>query len=89
MLLQLAELNTELIPDLAIVDENPRDLARYGLDRPTRTIRLLGQGRREMGTIAFGLEEKDKVYLRSSAFTRVWAVSKSRLTFVPAARGDL
>ncbi|HEY3449488.1 MAG TPA: DUF4340 domain-containing protein [Myxococcales bacterium] len=72
-----------------IAEDNAADLAKYGLDKPAKAVTLFDGEGKELGTVAFGKEEADKVYARNTAETRVFQVEKSRMGELPSARADL
>lgn len=73
----------------AFTEQHARDLAKYGLDAPTKTVTLLGEGGQEIGTLLVGQESDDKVYVKTAASNRVMEVEKSRLSELPSKREDL
>ncbi len=70
-------------------DENPTDLAQYGLAQPARTIRLLGESDAPLGTLHVGKHEGEKYYVRSSTDPKVLEVSEASLRDVPASRAEI
>lgn len=74
---------------VSFADENPKDLAPYGLDKPGKTVTLVGEGGKEVGTIAIGKDNNANVYVLSSAAKRVLEVEKSRLSDFPSSRADV
>ena len=73
----------------SIVEDKATDFAKYGLDKPSRSVTLFGSDGKELGTLSFGKEEADKVFARNAAEPRVFAVDKARLGELPASRADL
>ena len=72
-----------------IAEDNAADLARYGLDKPTKSVTLFDGEGKELGTVAFGKEEADKVFARNTAEARVFQVEKARMGELPSSRSDL
>lgn len=72
-----------------IAEDKATELAKYGLDKPTRSITLFDAEGKELAAVAFGKEEGEKVYARNTAEMRVFEVEKSRMGELPAARTDL
>lgn len=73
----------------AFADEKPKDLAKFGLDKPSRSVTLLGADGKELGTIKFGNDVGANVYAVSTSDPRVVEVEKSRLSDVPSALADI
>ncbi|MBI5549795.1 MAG: DUF4340 domain-containing protein [Deltaproteobacteria bacterium] len=71
------------------VESGAQDLAKYGLDKPTRRIALVDEAGKDLGGFAFGKEEGDKVYARNTAETRIYQIEKSRMGELPASPADL
>ncbi len=70
-------------------EEGAKDLARYGLDKPAKTVTLLGEGGKELATLALGKEENSNQYVKSSTDKRVLEVEKSKLAELPSSKADL
>ncbi|MGI5862250.1 MAG: DUF4340 domain-containing protein [Myxococcales bacterium] len=70
-------------------DENPTDLAQYGLAPPARTISLLGESDAPLGTLHIGKQEGQQFYARSQTDPKVIAISESSLRDVPATRAEI
>jgi hypothetical protein len=73
----------------SIVDDPKTDLEQYGLKEPLRTVSLFDGEGKELGTVAFGKEEADKVFARNVADSRIFRVDRARLNELPASRADL
>jgi hypothetical protein len=73
----------------SFADEAGTDLAKYGLDKPARTIALIGENGADLGAILFGKSEGDIFYVKSTASPRVLEVEKSRMVDVPNSRADI
>ncbi len=74
---------------VAFADENPTDLAKYGLDKPARSVSLLGEGAKDLATLQIGSAVDSNVYVRNAADKRVFEVEKSRIEELPKGRSDL
>lgn len=72
-----------------IAEDAATDLAKYGLDKPTKQIDLFDAAGKPLGAVAFGKEDGDKVYARNTAETRIFQVEKSRMGELPSSRSDL
>jgi hypothetical protein len=73
----------------SFADEHPTDLAKYGLDKPSRTVTVVGDDGKEIGTIQFGKENGGNVYATSSANPQVVEVEKNRLNELPSQPQDV
>lgn len=79
-----AQVNAKKITDLlneigsleveTFVDDNPRDLAPYGLDRPELQITVTGPGDQKV-TLLFGSKEDKKVYTKISGQDSIYKMS--------------
>jgi hypothetical protein len=74
---------------VAFADESPTDLAKYGLDKPARSVALLGEGAKELATLQIGSDVNSNVYVRNGADKRVFEVEKSRIDELPKGRADV
>ncbi|MGC4115899.1 MAG: DUF4340 domain-containing protein [Myxococcales bacterium] len=72
-----------------IAEDAATDLAKYGLDKPTKTVTLFDADGKELGTLAFGKEDGNQVFARSTAETRIFQVEKTRMGELPSSRADL
>lgn len=73
----------------SIVEENAADLAKYGLDKPAKAVTLFDGAGKELGTVAFGKENGDKMYARNTGGPKVFEIEKAKAGELPSARADL
>jgi hypothetical protein len=69
--------------------EKVADLAKYGLDKPSRTVTFLDESGTSMGTLKFGKESGANVYASSSLSSQVVEVEKNRLNELPNSAADV
>lgn len=74
---------------VAFADENPSDLAKYGLDKPARSLALVGEDGKDLATLLIGKDVNSNVYVKSAADKRVFEVEKSRIDELPKAKSEV
>ncbi len=74
---------------VAFADESPSDLAKYGLDKPARSVALVGEDGKDLAQLLIGKDVSSNVYVKSAADRRVFEVDKSRVNELPKAKADL
>lgn len=72
-----------------LVEEDAKDLAKYGLDNPVRTATLIAEGGKELARLLVGKEDGDKIFVKSAASARVSKVEKSSLNELPKTVTDI
>lgn len=73
----------------ALAAENVSDFAPFGLDAPTLTYTLLGEGDQELARVLVGKETGSRVYVAKAGASRVFEVEKTTLDGLPKAVDDL
>jgi hypothetical protein len=73
----------------AIVEENAKDLARFGLDRPTATYTVTGEGGAPLAKLLLGATNGTKVYAAKAGATRVYEVEKTTVGDLPLKKEDV
>lgn len=74
---------------VAFADENPADLAKYGLDKPSRSVTLVGEDGKDLASLLIGKDVSSNVYVKSAAEKRVFEVEKSRIDELPKAKAEV
>jgi hypothetical protein len=93
-----AQVNEKKIKDLlneigsleveTFVDDNPRDLAPYGLDRPELQITVTGPGDEKV-TLLFGSKEDKKVYIKILGQNSIYKMSDVILSKIRGSENEL
>lgn len=73
----------------AVVDEHARDLAKYGLDKPSATFTAYGEGDVKLAEIRIGAQSGAKYYAASAGSTRVFEVEKGTVDELPRKKDDV
>jgi hypothetical protein len=73
----------------AWADEHARDLAKYGLDRPRRTIVVRDAAGGELARLLVGTVEGDRVHVMAAGAARVALVDKARVDALPNRVADV
>ncbi len=72
------------------VEEEAKDLAKYGLAEPSRTFTVYGDGGKELAKLLVGGDaEGGKVYVKSASSARVSAVDKKKVDELPKQVADV
>ncbi|HLE25969.1 MAG TPA: DUF4340 domain-containing protein, partial [Thermodesulfobacteriota bacterium] len=83
----------ELIADIRsleleeFVDDNPKDLSPYGLEKPAVELSILESDKRR--TVLFGKTEKDKVYVKFADGKSVYLVGDNIISKIPSSSEEL
>jgi len=72
----------------AIADENARDFARFGLDKPSRTYVVSGAGG-ELAKVLVGSATGSRYYVKAGTGSRVLEVEKSTVDDLPSKLDDV
>jgi len=81
----LQEINDITVEEF--VDDNPSDLAPYGLDKPEIQITVSDGDKKT--TLFFGKTENEKVYAKVADERSVYTLDKEILTVIPSSRDEL
>lgn len=73
----------------AWADEDARDPAKYGLDRPRRTITVMGGDGRELARLLVGSLDGERYHVQAAGSPRVALVDKARIDELPARIADV
>ena len=83
----------ELIADIGsleveeFVDDNPKGLSSYGLDKPETELTVLESDKKR--TVLFGKAEKDKVYFKFADGKSVYLVGDNIISKIPSSSEEL
>ncbi|MBS2032878.1 MAG: DUF4340 domain-containing protein [Deltaproteobacteria bacterium] len=73
----------------AVVGQAPADLAKFGLDKPTREASAQDGNGKSLASITFGKEENGKVYAVASGDPRIFAVDVGKANQFPKSGDDV
>ncbi len=81
----------ETIKGSSIVTDNPTgaELVGYGLNQPSKTVTVFGEGGKTLSKLLVGRTDKNKVYVKSEGSPRVFQVDSFRLAQLPSGVTDL
>jgi hypothetical protein len=71
------------------VEEDAKDLGKYGLDRPRRTVALKDAAGKELTRLLVGSVDGTRTYVKSGASNRVAKVDTTRIDELPARIADV
>jgi hypothetical protein len=73
----------------AITEEAPKDLAKYGLDKPAFTYVVTLDGGQEAARVLLGNASGTRYYVKTAAGTRVYEVEKASVNELPKTPDEL